>query len=220
LSGEVPAGYTADMMIPTLLVSALLAALPAPTTDLPAPKAGAVTTRTAVFAAGCFWCVEAVFEALDGVSAVESGYAGGTAENAHYDQVSAGKTDHAEAVRITYDPAKVSYASLLHVLFSTHDPTTLNRQGPDWGRQYRTAIFYANDEEKKVAAAYVAQLGAAKAFKDPIVTTLEPLKAFFPAEDYHQDFVRKNPSHPYVTAWSNPKQEKVKTLFPQLLKKK
>lgn len=188
---------------------------------LPAPKAE-LTERegdqTAVFAAGCFWCVEAVFERLEGVKNVASGYAGGTKASADYEKVSMGLTQHAEAVRVTYDPQVISYAKLLHVLFSTHDPTTKNRQGPDVGAQYRSAIFYASDAQKKVAQAYIDQLSAADAFDGPIVTTLEPLDRFYPAEDYHQDFVEKHPNHGYVRAWALPKIEKLKKRFPEILK--
>jgi peptide-methionine (S)-S-oxide reductase len=191
--------------------------LPAPAQDL---EAGGGATRTAVFAAGCFWCVEAVFEGLDGVKSVVSGYAGGTKADADYKKVSSGSTGHAEAVEITYDPSKISYGALLHVLFSTHDPTTKDRQGPDWGHQYRSAIFFASPDEKRVAAAYIAQLDAAKVFTNPIVTTLEPLGAFYPAEEYHQDFVARHPSHGYVRQWALPKLEKVKKLFGAKLKKK
>lgn len=188
---------------------------PKPAIDLPAAKTGEV--RTAVFAAGCFWCVEAVFEQIAGVREVTSGYAGGTKESAHYETVGAGKTDHAESVRVTYDD-KVTYGQLLRVLFTTHDPTTLDRQGPDHGRQYRSAIFYASEDEKKVAEAYIRQLDAAKVFPKPIVTKLEPLNGFYPAEGYHQDFVARNPDHPYVQMWSRPKLEKLAHNLPELLK--
>lgn len=191
--------------------------LPAPKADLPAQGA---KTHTAVFGAGCFWCVEAVFEALSGVQDVVSGYAGGSKDDADYEKVSAGRTRHAEVVRITYDPSVISYGTLLHVLFSTHDPTTKDRQGPDHGSQYRSAIFYADESEKKIAAAYIAQLGAAKAFSSPIVTTLEPLATFHPAEDYHQDFVAKHPEHGYVRQWALPKLEKLKKLFPDRVRKR
>ncbi len=178
--------------------------LPVAKIDLPAPAEGE-TQRTAVFGAGCFWCVEAVFERLEGVISVESGYAGGTPESAKYDRVSAGATDHAEVVKIVYDPTKITYGQLLRVLFATHDPTTLNRQGPDWGRQYRSAVFYENEDQKRVAEAYIAQLREAGTFGDsPIVTTLEPLavdRPYVSAEQYHQDFVAQNPNHPYVQAW-------------------
>jgi peptide-methionine (S)-S-oxide reductase len=185
--------------------------LPRPAEDLPVAETS--EPRTAVFAAGCFWCVEAVFEMLDGVSDVVSGYAGGTKETATYRQVSSGRTDHAEVVQITYDPSKITYGQLLRVFFATHDPTTKDRQGPDQGRQYRSAIFYANEDEKRIAAAYIRQLTEAQAFSRPIVTTLEPLEAFYPAEDYHQDFVTQNPLHPYVQQWAVPKVEKVQKQF-------
>jgi methionine-S-sulfoxide reductase len=193
--------------------------LPEPKQDLPAP-AESETTRTAIFAGGCFWCVEAVFEQLDGVSEVVSGYIGDSKETANYDAVCSGDTKHAEAVKIVYDPRKITYAALLRVFFTTHDPTTLNRQGPDAGTQYRSAIFFANDQEKAVAAAYIGQLAEAKSFAQPIVTTLEPLGAgFFPAEKYHQDFAKLNPNHGYVRQWSQPKVAKVQEKFPEKLKK-
>ena|GEM_PF-3585 len=172
----------------------------------------------AVFAGGCFWCVEAVFEQLDGVLEVVSGYAGGTADTANYAAVSTGKTGHAEAVKIVYDPTRISYEQLLKVHFSTHDPTTLNRQGNDVGPQYRSAIFYADDQQKELAEAMIADLEAAKVFKRPIVTTLEPLRAFYPAEPKHQDFVACNPNHPYVRSVAMPKVEKVREKFKSLLK--
>jgi peptide-methionine (S)-S-oxide reductase len=190
--------------------------VPAPKSDLPADGA---KKRTAVFAAGCFWCVEAVFEGLSGVEAVVSGYAGGDKSDADYEEVSSGGTKHAEVVQITYDPSVISYGTLLHVLFSTHDPTTKDRQGPDHGAQYRSAIFCTNDAEKKTAESYIAQLNGAKAFSSPIVTTLEPLTVFHPAEAYHQDFVARNPSHGYVRQWALPKLEKLKKLFPDRLRK-
>jgi peptide-methionine (S)-S-oxide reductase len=188
--------------------------LPAPKADLPEQTG----TQQAVFAAGCFWCVEAVFEELEGVTNVVSGYAGGSKANADYEKVAAGQTKHAEAVRVTYDPEKISYAKLLHVLFSTHDPTQKNRQGPDVGTQYRSAVFYETKAQKKVAKAYIAQLEGAGVFEAPIQTTLEPLDAFYPAEDYHQDFVKKHPNHGYVRAWALPKVEKLKKRFPDALK--
>jgi peptide-methionine (S)-S-oxide reductase len=195
------------------------AAVPAPERDLP-PPTETETTRTAVFGGGCFWCVEAVFEQLDGVSDVVSGYAGDTVANANYDKVSNGDTRHAEVVRITYDPRKITYAQLLQVFFATHDPTTKDRQGPDWGTQYRSSIFFASDAEKAVAEAYIAQLNAAKVFPRPIVTTIEPIgQGFFPAEKYHQDFARLNPSHPYIRQWSDAKVEKVRKTFPDRVKK-
>lgn len=189
--------------------------VPKPEKDLPAQKG----TQTAVFAAGCFWCVEAAFELIDGVTDVVSGYAGDTKEKAVYETVGSGGTKHAESVRVTYDPAKISYGRLLQVLFTAHDPTTKDRQGPDWGHQYRSAIFYANEQEKAVAKAYIEQLDKAKVFGAPIVTTLEPLTEFYPAEKYHQDFVRLHPDHPYVRQWSVPKAAKVKEKLPDLIRK-
>lgn len=208
----------------TLLSWTLAAALavnaasnfPAPAQDVRAAKG----KRTAVFAGGCFWCTEAVFEPLAGVDKVVSGYAGGDAASATYKKVSEGVTAHAEAIEITYDPAKISYGTLLKVFFSVaHDPTQLDRQGPDWGKQYRSAIFTSDPEEKKVAAAYIAQLDAARAFPKPIVTQLSPLEKFYPAEAYHQDFVQQNPNHGYVVVNALPKVEKLKKLYPELLRR-
>lgn len=177
--------------------------------------------KTAVFAGGCFWCVEAVFEEIDGVKDVTSGYAGGKAETANYPAVCTGLTGHAESVQITYDPAKVSYEKLLSIHFATHDPTTKNRQGADVGTQYRSAIFYSNDTEKQQAADMIARLNKTDAFKGrPIVTTLEPLTKFYPAEQYHQNYVCQNPFNPYVAHVAMPKVEKVRHLFKDDLKKK
>ncbi|TVS20503.1 MAG: bifunctional methionine sulfoxide reductase B/A protein [Planctomycetaceae bacterium] len=175
-------------------------------------------TAEAVFAGGCFWCVEAVFRQLDGVVEAISGYSGGTARTANYKAVMTKRTGHAEAVKIVYDPEKISYEQLLRVHFATHDPTTLNRQGPDIGPQYRSAIFFADQQEKEIAAAFIADLNEAKVFPRPIVTKLEPLKAFYPAEDYHQDFVVCNPQHPYVLNVALPKVEKVRREFADLVK--
>jgi methionine-S-sulfoxide reductase len=193
--------------------------LPKPATDLAPPKEGDNNSRTAVFASGCFWCTEAVFEELDGVIGAVSGYSGGKKEEASYDTVSTGRTRHAEAVRVTYDPRKITYAKLLQVFFATHDPTTKDAQGPDHGPQYRSAIFYENAEQKNVAAAYIKQLEEAKAFNRPIVTTLEPLTGFFPAEDYHQNFVKANPFNGYVRGVAIPKVNKVREKFKEDLKK-
>lgn len=175
-------------------------------------------TAEAVFAGGCFWCVEAVFRQLDGVIEAVSGYSGGTASTANYKAVMTKRTGHAEAVKIVYDPEKISYEQLLRVHFATHDPTTLNRQGPDVGPQYRSAIFYADQQEREIAAAFIADLNEAKVFPSRIVTKLEPLKAFYPAEDYHQDFVVCNPQHPYVLNVALPKVEKVRREFADLVK--
>ena len=175
---------------------------------------------TAVFAGGCFWCVEAVFEEIEGVIDAVSGYAGGSRETANYEAVCTGTTGHAEAVQIVYDPSRVSYRKLLEVHFATHDPTTLNRQGNDAGTQYRSAIFYADDEEKRAAGSYIDELTRSGAFARPIVTTLEPLAAFYPAERYHQGFVCANPRQGYVRAVALPKVDTVRQHFAADLKKK
>lgn len=185
--------------------------LPAAKVDL--PKAESSRSAQAVLAGGCFWCVEAVFQQLDGVTDVVSGYAGGSAQTAQYDIVSTGGTDHAEVVQITYDPMRISFGELLRVFFATHDPTTKDRQGPDWGRQYRSAIFYADEDQNRVAQAYISQLEEAGVFDGAIVTTLEPLDGFYTAEQYHQDFVDRNPDHPYVRQWAAPKLRKVEEAF-------
>jgi peptide-methionine (S)-S-oxide reductase len=182
-------------------------------TTAPAPL------QTAVLAGGCFWGVEAVFEQLNGVRDVVSGYAGGSQLTAHYSVVSSGVTGHAESVQITYDPLKISYGQLLKVFFAVaHDPTELNRQGPDEGTQYRSSIFFANDEQKAVAEAYVRQLNEGHVFKRPVVTTVVPLKGFYPAEDYHQNFLARNPDYPYIVANDLPKLQALKSEFPELLK--
>ena len=173
--------------------------------------------QTAVFAGGCFWGVEAVFEHLKGVKDVKSGYAGGDARSANYDLVSEGRTDHAESVKLTYDPTQISYAQLLAVFFTVaHDPTQLNRQGPDVGRHYRSAIFYANEDERAAAMAYIEKLGSSGKYQNPVVTEIVPLKKFYDAESYHQDFMRKNPDQPYIVQHDKPKIEDLKTKFPDL----
>jgi peptide-methionine (S)-S-oxide reductase len=203
-------------MVCVLAVAPLLAAeFPAPGVD--PPQTG--KKETAVFAGGCFWGVEAVFERLQGVSDVVSGYAGGNKSTAHYEIVSTGMTGHAESVRITYDPAKISYGKLLQVFFSVaHDPTQKNRQGPDTGTQYRSAIFYTSPEQKQVAEAYIRQLGESKTFSQPIVTEVVPLKEFYPAEEHHQDFIARNPDNPYVVYNDLPKLDELKRQYPGLLK--
>ncbi len=183
-------------------------------------KSKEATRADAVFAGGCFWCVEAVFEELDGVLEAVSGYVGGTPDTANYGAVSGGETKHAEAVRIVYDPAKITYEELLAVHFATHDATTLNRQGADVGPQYRSAIFYANDKEKKAAAKVIAKEQQKLSDGKRIVTTLEPLGLFHDAEAKHQDFVRINPRQGYVRAVALPKVEKVRSKFPDKLKEK
>ena len=173
----------------------------------------------AVFAGGCFWCTEAAFEQLEGVLDVTSGYAGGSKETADYESVCSGETGHAEAIRITYDPRRISYDRLLDVFFDAHDPTQLNRQGADVGTQYRSAIFYASDEEKRRAEAKIKQLTEAKQFSSPIVTKLEPLVEFFPAEDYHQDYARNNPLQPYIRGHAIPKVCTIREKHPALIRK-
>lgn len=177
------------------------------------------STRTAVLAGGCFWCTEAAFEQLEGVQDVTSGYAGGTKETADYDSVCTGRTGHAEAIRVTYDPGRINYDRLLDVFFDAHDPTQLNRQGNDMGTQYRSAIFFADDEQKRAAEVKIKQLNESRHFPSPIVTTLEPLVEFFPAEGYHQDYVRNNPLQPYVRAAAIPKACKVREKHPELIRK-
>jgi peptide-methionine (S)-S-oxide reductase len=172
-------------------------------------------TQTAVFAGGCFWGIEGVFEHVRGVTSVQSGYSGGKKGDADYSTVSGGDTGHAESVRVTYDPSIVSYNKLLHIFFSvSHDPTQRNRQGPDVGTQYRTAIFPANAAQRAAATAYIAQLNKAAVWKKPIATRIEAY-GFYPAEAYHQDFMRKNPDHPYIRAWDAPKLVALKRLFPK-----
>ena len=181
-----------------------------PAGSKPSGDSRAQATATAVLAGGCFWCTEAAFEQLEGVKDVESGYTGGAAETANYRRVCEGDTGHAEAIRVTYDPSRISYDRMLDVFFDAHDPTQLNGQGADQGTQYRSAIFYANDGEKKAAEAKIQQLTAAKAFSRPIVTTLEPLGAFYPAEEYHQDYARQHPDQPYIQHHAIPKACKVR----------
>jgi peptide-methionine (S)-S-oxide reductase len=175
--------------------------------------------RAAVLAGGCFWCTEAVFKEIDGVLEVTSGYSGGTAETADYETVCSGRTGHAEAIQVVYDPARVSFGQLLKVFFSVaHDPIQLNRQGADQGRQYRSAIFYADDEQKRVAEAYIQQLNQAGAFDKPIVTEVAPLEAFYEAEAYHQDYAERHPMQPYVLFTAAPKVEKLRQHFADRLK--
>lgn len=173
--------------------------------------------KKAYFASGCFWCVEAIFESVKGVEEAISGYAGGEIKNPTYQQVSSGATRHAESVEVIYDPKVVSYETLLIVFFGSHDPTTLNRQGPDQGPQYRSAIFYQNNEEKQQALAYMEKLAAEKAFDSPIVTEVSPLTKFYKAEEYHQDYEKNNPNQPYVRAVSIPRLKRFQAKFPELL---
>jgi len=191
------------------------AKLPDPSYD--APKPATHGTETAVLAGGCFWGMQSVFEHVRGVRRVWAGYSGGDASTAHYDDVSDGNTGHAESVQIQFDPAVVSYGQLLKVYFAVaHDPTELNRQGPDSGTQYRSEIFYGNPEQEKIAQAYIAQLTAAKVFDASIVTLVQPLKAFYPAEAYHQDFARNHPDDMYIVINDAPKVAHLKQQYPAL----
>jgi len=216
-------GLLLIMVVTTMFISACSSADAAGVT-IPNPKLDAQLARTkgeqvAVFAGGCFWGVEAVFDRVKGVSKAESGYAGGSADTAEYYTVSSGRTGHAESVRITYDPSQITYGQLLKVFFAVaHDPTELNRQGPDIGTQYRSAIFYSNDEEKKIAEAYIKQLDEAKVFEDKIATELSPLKAFYAAEDYHQNYLVNHPNEPYIVYNDMPKLANLKKILPELCK--
>jgi peptide-methionine (S)-S-oxide reductase len=171
--------------------------------------------QTAVIAGGCFWGVQGVYQHVRGVRRALSGYSGGAKETANYETVSGGRTGHAESVEILFDPKEVSYGEILQIYFSVvHDPTQLNRQGPDTGTQYRSVIFYADDSQKKIAQAYLDQLNKAKVFRQPIVTKVDPLKAFYPAEAYHQDFLIENPRYPYIVFNDLPKIENLRKMFP------
>lgn len=195
----------------------MAATFPDPAIDNKAQKG----KQVAVLAGGCFWCTEAVFQVIEGVEKVVSGYSGGDAASAKYEIVSTGKTGHAEVVQVTFDPQKISYGQILKVFFDVaHDPTQLNRQGPDVGPQYRSAIFYNSPEQKKIADAYIKQLDLAKVYKSPIVTQVVEFKAFYPAEEHHQNFCNRNPRNPYVMGVAMPKVEKTKEKLPELLKKK
>lgn len=186
--------------------------VPPPAVDMPAAQA----TEVAVLAGGCFWGVQGVFQHVDGVTSAVSGYAGGEQATASYDKVTSGRTGHAEAVRITYDPRKVSFGRLLQIYFSVaHDPTELNRQGPDVGTQYRSTVFPANDEQARVAKAYIDQLNQAGAFSAKVVTTIELGRPFYVAEGYHQDYMTLHPRQPYIAIHDMPKVENLKRLFPQ-----
>lgn len=176
-------------------------------------------SATITLAGGCFWCTEAAFEQLQGVSDVLSGYAGGAKETANYKSVCGGDTGHAEVIRVTYDPAVISLDTLLNVFFDAHDPTTLNRQGADMGTQYRSAIFYADEDQKQAAEAKIKELTEKKHFPSKIVTTLEPLVEFFPAEDYHQDYARQNPDQPYIQGAAIPKVCKIRAKYADLIQR-
>lgn len=178
-------------------------------------------TETAVFAGGCFWGMEEIFEQLNGVQDVVSGYSGGDAKSAQYGKVSSGSTGHAESIKITYDPKTINFETLLKVFFLVaHDPTELNYQGPDEGTQYRSAVFYMNDMQKELTEKTIMDLENKKVYKNKIVTEVTPYKAFYPAEDYHQDFMQKHPDNPYILYWDVPKVKMLKKEFPDLLKHK
>jgi len=188
--------------------------LPPPAQDV---AASSKAPQTAVFAGGCFWGVEAVFRHVKGVKSAVSGYAGGTVKAPSYELVSTGRTGHAESVEVVFDPAQVSYGQLLRVFFSVaHDPTELNRQGPDEGTQYRSAVFFTSPDQKRVTGAYIAQLDRAKVLAGPIVTQVAPLAAFYPAEAYHQDYARRHPDNPYIVINDAPKVERLRALYPAL----
>lgn len=191
------------------------AAVPAPVRD--SPRAGAPGQQTAVLSGGCFWGVQAVFQHVKGVISATSGYAGGAARTAQYETVSTGETGHAESVQIVYDPSQITYGELLRVFFSVaHDPTQLNRQGPDEGTQYRSSIFYSSEEQKRIAEAYIAQLDQARVFSRPIVTKVVPLQAFYPAEAYHQNYAALHPNQPYIVFNDAPKVAHLRQQFPDL----
>jgi peptide-methionine (S)-S-oxide reductase len=214
-----PVAKTFPVFIAATLL--LLGCAPGKAPAFPAPPSevsAASGKQTAVLAGGCFWGIEGVFERLKGVTDVVSGYSGGVAETAHYGLVGLGTTGHAESVLITYDPSMISYGTLLEVYFSVaHDPTELNYQGPDAGTQYRSAIFYANEDQKRIAEEYVRTLEKAKVFRKPIVTQIVPLSRFYPAEEYHQDFMDRNPDYPYIVAWDRPKIAALVKSYPNLL---
>ncbi len=216
-------GYSARLAL--ILLGALLAAtacnaragtaaaVPAPAVD--ASRAAAPGRQTAVVAGGCFWGIQAVFQHVKGVISATSGYAGGSAKTAEYEVVSTGETGHAESVQIVYDPSQITYGELLRIFFSVaHDPTQLNRQGPDEGTQYRSAIFYSNDEQERIAEAYIAQLNQAKVFPRSIVTQVTALQAFYPAEAYHQNYAALHPNQPYIVFNDAPKVEHLRHEFP------
>ncbi len=191
-------------------------AVPLPPPAVDAPKVSG-SSQKAVLAAGCFWGVQGVYEHVRGVTRVVSGYAGGNGATAQYETVSRGNTGHAESVQITFDPAQISYGQILQIAFSVvHDPTERDRQGPDVGSQYRSAIFFADENQKHIAESYIAQLNAEHAFDKPIATRLEPLHGFYEAEGYHQDFLERHPSHPYIAYNDLPKVENLKRVFPDL----
>jgi peptide-methionine (S)-S-oxide reductase len=214
-----------NWFLPILLMIALASGCRAATkTPVPAPKVDAELTKspgkqTAIFAGGCFWGTQSVFERVKGVVDTTAGYAGGSAATATYEQVGQENTGHAESVKVVYDPSRITYGRLLQIFFSVvHDPTQLNRQGPDIGESYRSAIFYTNEEQHKISQAYIAQLDAAKLFPKPIVTQVTPLKGFYDAESYHQDYALYHPDNSYILVCDKPKIDALKQQFPELFK--
>jgi len=210
-------GFLAMCLSTTVACHASSAAvkLPNPTADEPLNKSKGA--QTVVLAGGCFWGIQAVFEHVKSVTSATAGYSGGAAGTAQYETVSTGRTGHAESVKVVYDPSQISFGQILKVFFSVaHDPTELNRQGPDEGTQYRSAIFYANDDQRRIAQAYIDQLNQAKAFSQPIVTQVVELKAFYPAEAYHQDYAERHPHEPYIAINDLPKLEHLKQTLPEL----
>lgn len=210
-----------SVFVLALIALAGLALYAAPSAVIPAPAADMALAakpgrQTAVFAGGCFWGTQSVFERVKGVVKATAGYAGGSASTATYDQVTTETTGHAESVEVVYDPSKITYGELLRIFFSVHDPTQLNRQGPDVGTSYRSAVFYTSDDQKRIAAAYIRQLQAANAFPRPIVTDVTPLKGFYRAEDYHQDYAYYHPDNPYILVCDRPKVETLRKDFPDL----
>ncbi len=204
--------------LPLLAATLSAANFPAPAVD--SPKAPTKGQATAVLAGGCFWGVEGVFEQLKGVNSVVAGFAGGQAGTAHYDEVSTGSTGHAESVKVNYDPSQITYGQILMVYFSVaHDPTELNRQGPDSGTQYRSSIFYGDDEQKRIAEAYVKQLDDAHVYKHKIVTQIVPLKGFYAAEGYHQRYLQQHPDAPYIVINDMPKLRALKKEFPEMCRR-
>jgi peptide-methionine (S)-S-oxide reductase len=189
-------------------------AIPAPALDTPAAEATGL--QTAVLAGGCFWGLQGMFEHVQGVTKVVAGYSGGTQETAHYEMVGTETTGHAESVEITFDPKRISYGQLLRLYFSVaHDPTQLNRQSPDSGPSYRSEIFFTSPTQERIAKAYVAQLSSEKVFRTPVVTKIEPMKGFYPAEGYHQDFLIHNPTYPYIVRYDRPKIDALKRVYPE-----
>jgi peptide-methionine (S)-S-oxide reductase len=214
---------TIAQILPVLLAAGLCHArtkTPFPDAAQDIPRSAASGEQTAVLAGGCFWGVEAVFERLKGVTNVVSGFSGGEKSTAHYETVSTGSTGHAESVKITYDPSQITYGQLLKVYFSVaHDPTELNRQGPDTGTQYRSSIFYLNDDQKRVAEAYIRQLDEAHVFSRPIVTQVVPFHGFYAAESYHQHYLDHNPDNPYIVYNDLPKLAQLKKQYPQMCRR-